>query len=102
MNLKDLQHLPGAEFILEGIEDLKRNEETENSLLVAIGSTRLRAAGLEFPLQLTLNALPEHLLYRRLAQKYQNEAHSRYNSMIRRLVSFERALELLKLQAIPQ
>jgi hypothetical protein len=35
---------------------------------------------------------PEHRLYARLAQDNPDAAHSRYNALIRRLVSFERAL----------
>jgi len=37
--------------------------------------------------------LPEHRLYRLLAHSDADSAHSRYNALIRRLVSFERALE---------
>jgi hypothetical protein len=35
----------------------------------------------------------EHRLYLRLAQEFGDDAHSRYNGLIRRLVSFEAALE---------
>ena len=35
---------------------------------------------------------PEHRLDARLAQDNPDAAHSRYNSLVRRLVSFERAL----------
>lgn len=34
---------------------------------------------------------PEDRLYARLAEEYGNGAHSKYNALIRRLVSFERA-----------
>jgi len=37
-------------------------------------------------------ASPEHKLYARLAEEKANGAHSAYNALIRRLVSFERAL----------
>ena len=36
---------------------------------------------------------PEHRLYDILARDEPDSAHSRYNALIRRLVSFERALE---------
>ena len=36
---------------------------------------------------------PEHRLYARLAQEDADSAHSRYNALLRRLVSFESALE---------
>jgi hypothetical protein len=38
-------------------------------------------------------ASPEHRLYERLAQDDPDGAHSRYNALVRRLVSFERAAE---------
>jgi hypothetical protein len=36
---------------------------------------------------------PEHRLYTLLARDHPAAAHSRYNALIRRLVSFERAAE---------
>jgi hypothetical protein len=36
---------------------------------------------------------PEHRLYEMLAKTDPDSAHSRYNALIRRLVSFERAAE---------
>ena len=36
---------------------------------------------------------PEHKLYELLAAEDSDAAHSRYNALIRQLVSFERALE---------
>jgi hypothetical protein len=36
---------------------------------------------------------PEHRLYALLAEDDSDSAHSRYNAMIRQLVSFERAAE---------
>jgi len=38
-------------------------------------------------------ACPEGRLYERLATEDADSAHSRYNALIRRLVSFERAAE---------
>lgn len=61
------------------------------ALLVAIGAPRLRRAGIEVP-DGTPNR-PEHRLYELLARSNPDSAHSRYNSLIRRLVSFERAIE---------
>jgi hypothetical protein len=39
---------------------------------------------------------PEHRLYLRLAADDSDSAHSRYNALIRRLVSFERALACVR------
>ena len=81
--------LPGADLIAAGIADLHAGIESVPALLVAIGRPRLIALGLTIP------AAPdqaEHRLYEQLAREDPDAAHSRYNALIRRLVSFERAL----------
>ena len=82
--------LPGADLIERGLADLARGEESVEALLVSIGAPRLRGLGLTidrpFP-------NPERRLYDRLAVQDSDSAHSRYNALIRRLVSFERAAE---------
>jgi hypothetical protein len=83
--------LPGEELIEAGVQDLRNGRETIAALLVAIGSPRLRRIGLELPSNLPEN--PEHRLYDLLAKDDSDSAHSRYNALIRRLVSYERAAE---------
>ena len=89
MSADNYKGLPGAEFMNEGLRDLGANRETVASLLVAIGGPRLRTLGIAVPA--TAN-LPEHRLYALLAQDDSDSAHSRFNALLRRLVSFERAL----------
>src|SRR5207302_8884639 len=55
--------------------------------------TSLRRLGFDVPNDTPY--LPEHRLYALLAAEDSNSAHSRYNALIRRLVSFERAAECL-------
>jgi hypothetical protein len=86
--------LPGEDLIEAGLHDLREGRETVGALLVAIGSPRLRSLGFNLPDQLPTN--PEHRLYDLLAQTDQDSAHSRYNSLLRKLVSFERAAECVK------
>jgi hypothetical protein len=83
--------LPGADFIEAGLADLQAGHETVAALLVAIGAPRLRRIGLQLPDNLPQD--PEHRLYNLLAQDDSDSAHSRYNALIRRLVSYERAAE---------
>lgn len=46
----NLEELPGAEFILPGIEDLHNGKtNTVGALLIAIAATRLTKVGLDFP-----------------------------------------------------
>ncbi len=86
----DFQHLPGADLIGEGLDDLAAGRESDEALLVSIGATRLRAGGVSVAAPL---ADPEHRLYERLALEDSDSAHSRYNALLRRLVGFESALE---------
>ena len=82
--------LPGEDLIDKGLADLARGEETVEALLVSIGAPRLERIGLRivrpFP-------TPEHRLYALLSRTDPDSAHSRYNALIRRLVSYERAAE---------
>ena len=87
----DFASLPGSELILEGVLDLERGRTTPAALLVAIGAKRLRRAGLDVPDVVIAN--PEHELYELLAREAPDSAHSRYNALVRQLVSFERAAE---------
>ncbi len=79
--------LPGCDLVMKGIEDIANGHESAEALLVAVGAPRLRALGLDIPY---LEG-PEHALYELLARDDPDGAHSRYNALIRRLVSFERA-----------
>jgi len=89
-----MSSLPGNDLIVTGIEDLQGNRVTIPALLVAIGAPKLRSLGLEVPDNLPSN--PEHRLYDLLATSEPDSAHSRYNALIRRLVSFERAFSCVK------
>ncbi len=82
------QQLPGGELIRQGLSDLAQSAETVPSLLVSIGAPRLRRLGLDVGDNTFANA--EHRLYRLLAANDPDSAHSRYNALVRRLVSFER------------
>lgn len=68
------------------------------ALLVAIGARRLRHAGVPVPDVPGLPKEPELALYNALARQHGNDAHARYNALIRRLVSFERAVEALSVR----
>lgn len=85
----DVAALPGANLIRDGIADLSGGVLTVPALLVAIGAPRLRALGIAVP---EAPPRPEHLLYLLLMRENPAGAHGQYNALIRRLVSFERAL----------
>jgi hypothetical protein len=81
--------LPGAEFIRQGLADLSAGIDSDAALLVSIGAPRLASLGIALPAVLSD---AEHRLYLNLARHDPDGPHSRYNALIRRLVSFERAL----------
>lgn len=85
----DLRMVPGADIVERGIEDLGRERDSIEALVVSIGAPRLAMAGIAVPSPISA---PEHKLYARLAAEKGNGAHSAYNALIRRLVSFERAV----------
>jgi hypothetical protein len=86
--------LPGADLIRKGLSDLAAGVESVESLLVLVGAPRLRRIGFDVPDDTPF--LPEDRLYAMLAEEDSDSAHSRYNALIRRLVSFERAAECVK------
>jgi hypothetical protein len=81
--------LPGHDLIEQGLEDLAARTQTAAALLVSIGAPRLRQVGVDVANPISGS---EHKLYELLSRTDSDSAHSRYNALIRRLVSFERAL----------
>jgi hypothetical protein len=83
--------LPGHELVSEGLADLAAGRESESALLVAMAAPRLRAVGLDVPVG--GGERPSHRLYELLSAEGCNDAHSRYNALVARMVSFARAAE---------
>lgn len=88
MTFSDLD-LPGTDLIAAGVADLERGIASVAALLVSIGAPRLATLGVVVP-----PPFPdaERRLYEYLRRDDPDAAHSRYNALVRRLVSFERAL----------
>jgi hypothetical protein len=83
-----METLPGAALVQRGVADLDAGHESAEALLVSIGAPRLRTVGIDLSAPI---ASPEHKLYQLLVREKGDAAHSAYNALIRRLVSFERA-----------
>jgi hypothetical protein len=81
--------LPGEDLVNQGLADLAAGVISAEAFLVSIGAPRLEQFGVAVPRRL---ARPEHRLYALLARVDSDKAHSRYNALVRRLVSYERAL----------
>jgi hypothetical protein len=85
--------LPGEALVREGLADCLAGHGTIAACLVSIAEPRLTKAGL-IPAGLVSGLLePELQLYRRLRLQG-GDAYSRYNALLRELVSFESALDL--------
>lgn len=91
LSIHDLAGLPGEEIVRKGLQDLESGAVTQEACLVSIASPRLHQRGL---LHLDAALVPEAelALYRLLGQS-EDDPYARYNSLLRRLVSFEHALD---------
>ena len=94
----DLAAFPGGALVAAGIADLSHGKESVEAVLVSIGAPRLERLGLRIPSPVPS---PEHRLYELLCEVDPAGAHSRYNALVRRLVSFERAAECARSRARP-
>lgn len=90
---KATDDVPGNELVQAGVADLERGTLTVEALLVAVGAPRLRTLGLPVPQSGDIPDHPELALYKAIGRLHPEDAHSRYNALIRRLVSYERELE---------
>jgi hypothetical protein len=88
----DAALLPGEEMVREGLNDLAQDRVTDLALLVLIAAPRLRGLGLQVPERKTVEPF-EHQLYARLEERLGAGAHSHYNSLIRRMVSYARSVD---------
>lgn len=86
-----LADLPGFEIVHDGIRDLANGHLSNESLLVSIAAPRLELLGIRLPSTLSH---PEEQLFVRATAEHGDGAHARYNALIRRLVSFTRAMPL--------
>lgn len=89
-----IEWFPGYDLVQAGLRDLGQGLESVPSLLVSIGAPRLRRLGFSVPEAVI--PFPELRLYLKLSESGSDGAHSKYNALLRRLVSFERALECAK------
>lgn len=90
--------LPADDLIAAGIRALQDRQESIASLLVKIRAPKLRSlGGVHVPdIPPAFAVYPEHRLYDLLSADDSDSAHSRYNALIRKLVSFERALPCVR------
>ncbi len=83
---------PGGELVRQGLADFQAGRCTAPACLVSMARTRLRRAGLLPDSAANPFPEPERQLYSLLRQAG-GDAYSRYNALVRELVSFENALD---------
>ena len=87
-----VSQIPGADLVLPGLEDLAAGRLTIAACLVSIARPLIEKSGLaEGILPLRYVNVPEETLYQ-LLRAEGGDPYGRFNSLLRRLVSFERAL----------
>lgn len=88
--------LPGGAMVDSGMEELAREEETADSLMVALAAPRLRREGVPLPDVHIPDA--DHRLYRLLEEKEGDLAHARYLARLRQIASFADACSLMRVE----
>ena len=83
--------LPGYEIVEPGLNDLENNIESVNALLLLCAGSRLRQLGIAVPYSDISD--PSIRLYLKLSTLYGDGAHSKYNALRRRLLSFISSLQ---------
>jgi hypothetical protein len=87
------QDLPGADILVDGLEDLRQGFETASALLLRIAAPRLERVGIRVPEASRAQGIDAELLLYRLLRREPGDAYGRYNSSLRRLASLCHALE---------
>lgn len=88
-----LADLPGGALVQEGLSDLKRGRTTAAACVVEIARSRLTRAGLLPENDSPRDPIEPELRLYRLLRAEPGDAYSRYNSLLRELISFENALD---------
>ncbi|MEI6072071.1 MAG: hypothetical protein WCS31_09780 [Verrucomicrobiae bacterium] len=87
----NLDGLPGAGIIRAGIKDLLARRTTVSSCLAVVALPKLQATAF-VPGDFIPHFLQGELTLYRILRNEGGDAYSRYNSLLRELSSFERAL----------
>lgn len=92
---RDLAEFPGGDLVIKGLGDLESATYSEEALLMLIARPRLLRLGFAVPVPWKVE-IPEHALYEVVEQRTPNGAHSAYNALIQRIVSFAEAYSLAR------
>ena len=84
--------LPGEALVRQGLADYRSGRCSIEACLIGVARLRLVGAGLILAGMASLIIEPEAQLYR-LLRAQGGDAYSKYNALMREIVSFESALE---------
>lgn len=90
--IDSIDGLPGEAMMREGLADFLSGQTTIPACLVGIARSKLSRIGF-LPPSVTREMPDAELVLYRLLRQNGGDAYSRYNSLLRELVSFEQALE---------
>ncbi len=91
--MNQIHHHPGGTLIAAGLDDCRAGRVTPAACLIFVGWPRLERAGLDLTgCNVHRITEPEHRLYRLLGAE-PGDPYSRYNALIRELISFEHSME---------
>ena len=85
---QDLSIYPGGDLVAKGLADLAKCDLSIEALLVLVASPRLERLGFSIPKPTNRPEIAEHALYEAIEREKPQGAHSAYNALIRRIVSF--------------
>jgi hypothetical protein len=88
---QDLSRFPGGDLVAKGLSDVREGRTTVEALLVQIAQPRLASLGFDMEPPTPSTKSSEHLLYEALEESHGSGAHSAYNALIRKIVSFAQA-----------
>ena len=84
-----LEHLPGADLVLRGLDDLARGHATPEAALVEVARSRLREVGLPVPAAAGGDGDAELRLYARLGARHPDrDPYALYCAWLDQLDSF--------------
>ena len=86
-----MQNFPGYELIEQGLKDISQNKSSIYSALLFSAKTRLGSLGVA--VGGIAPADPSMELYRLLDIEFGDGAHSKFNALNRRLISFMKSME---------
>ena len=90
----ELDRYPGGDLVAKGLQDLANDTCSREALLVLIASPRLNGLGFSIVVPSWAPTPFEDALYFAIAEENPRGAHSAYNALIRRIVSFAQAYSL--------